>query len=141
MAKDIIMPPQDVEEFLITTREVLEHDEDWQINMQEWAGKINKTRNFMAEKGLRRKDIKQVVVQLSVENYCYTRDDTNDKFPNEQFWFFGIKQTIIDEDIDLYIKLKIRRIAGETLLVMSFHPECPERQEDKLQFPYKKVKT
>lgn len=141
MAKDIIMSPQDVEDFLTTTREILEDDEDWQINVQEWAGKINKTRSFMAEKNLKRKDIKQVVSKLSVENYCYTRDDTNDKFPNEQFWFFGINQNIVDEDIDLYIKLKIRKIADESLLVMSFHPECPERPEDKLQFPYKNIKT
>lgn len=36
------------------------------------------------------------------------------------------------------IKLKIRKLEDDYLLVMSFHPEEPDGPEKKLQFPYKK---
>lgn len=136
MANNIIMPPEDVNSFLTTTRKILENDEDWQINTKEWDGKINKTRNFMAETGITRTDIKHILSELSVKNYCYTREDINNNFPNEQFWIFGITKNMIDEDVALYIKLKIRKIKDEYLLVMSFHSEQPRIPEDKLQFPY-----
>ena len=107
MTQNFIMAPETVHDFLAKTRKILENDEDWHINTKEWTGKINKTRKFMAETGITRNDIKQVIRELSVRNYCYTRADTNDNFPNEQFWFFGITKNLIEEDIDLYIKLKI----------------------------------
>ena len=44
---------------------------------------------------------------------------------------------MIDCMEDLYIKLKIRKIDDEILLIMSFHPEQPGIEEDKLNFPYK----
>lgn len=139
MVQNIIVPPENVDCFLTTTKELLKNDEDWQVNMKEWAGKTNKTRAFMAETGITRNDIKQIVCELSVKNYCYTRDDVNEKFPNEQFCFFGITKNIIDEDVDLYIKLKIRKFDTDYLLIMSFHREQPGRPEDKLQFPYANI--
>ena len=95
----------------------------------------------MAETGITPDDIKQVVKELSVKNYCYTRDDTNIHFPNEQIWVFGITKRIIDQNENLYVKLKIRTFDEETLLILSFHPEQPEYPEDKLQFPYSNYTT
>lgn len=44
---------------------------------------------------------------------------------------------MIDKEEDLYIKLKIRKFEENLLLVMSFHPEEPKKDQEKLQFPYK----
>lgn len=140
MNQNFLMAPDAVHDFLAKTRKFLENDEDWYVNTTEWAGKINKTRSFIAETGITRNDIKQVILELSVKNYCYTSEDKNNNFPNEQFSIFGITKNLIDEDIDLYIKLKIRKIQDEYLLIMSFHPEQPGRPEDKLQFPYKEYR-
>ena len=140
MNQNFLIAPETVHDFLAKTRKILENDEDWHVNTKEWAGKINKTRRFMAETGITRNDIKQVILELFVKNYCYTSEDKNDNFPNEQFSIFGITKNFIDEDIDLYIKLKIRKIQDEYLLIMSFHPEQPGRLEDKLQFPYKEYR-
>ena len=137
MGQTYLMPPDDVNLFLNTARSKLDSDDDWQINDQEWAGgKINKTRTYMAETGITSQDIKQVIKELSVANYSSTQDDTNIHFPGEKVWIFGITKNLIDHDEDLYIKLKLRKIDDEYLLIMSFHPEQPTIPEDKLEFPY-----
>lgn len=137
MAQNILKPPEAVNQYLNTVKERLDVEDAWQINNQPWAnGKVNKTRDYMAQTGITPEDIKQIVKELSVKNYCYTRDDCNVNFPNEQVWIFGITKNIIDQNEDLYVKLKLRTLDDELLLILSFHPEQPERSEDKLQFPY-----
>ncbi|MBU3876587.1 type II toxin-antitoxin system MqsR family toxin [Faecalicatena sp. AGMB00832] len=91
----------------------------------------------MAETGITKQDICRVVQELEVCNYCYTADDRNERFPNEQVWVFGITKKLIDKEESLYIKLKIRIIKEEILLIMSFHPENPGMESFKLKFPYK----
>lgn len=138
MVQTYVMPPADVDLFLTTVKHKLDSGDSWQINNQEWAGgKQNKTRIYMAETGITAEDIKKVVKELSIANYSSTQDDTNIRFPNEKVWIFGITKNMVDQEEDLYIKLKLRKLNDEYLLIMSFHPEQPGRPEDKLQFPYK----
>lgn len=108
------------------------------INNRPWKGnRVNKTLAYMSETGLRQKDIEEIICELQVDDYSYTADDRNEYFKDEQFWIFGTTKNIIDQDTDLYIKLKIRRIGEEFLLIMSFHPERPRWDEQKLSFPYR----
>ena len=137
MAQNIFMSPADVNQFLNIAQKCLDIEDNWQINNQPWAnGKPNKTRNYMSSTGIKPEDIKQVIKELSVKNYCYTRNDSNIRFPNEQVWIFGITKNLIDQPENFYVKLKLRTLATRLLLILSFHPEQPERPEDKLQFPY-----
>lgn len=91
----------------------------------------------MAETGISPKDIEKIICELQIMHYSYTADDRNDHFKDEQVWIFGMTKNIIDKDVDLYIKLKIRMIGEELLLIMSFHPENPKDNGQKLQFPYR----
>lgn len=132
--------PDKVEAFLEQVREILKNDENWTINDKPWEGKVNKTLRYMAEKNLKGKDIKPIIEELTLENYCATKLDTNTNFKGEWIWEFGITKMVVDDIEDLYIKLKIRKLGDDCLLVMSFHPEEPDRPEKRLHFPYKKLK-
>lgn len=133
--------PDKVEEFLEQVREILKDEDKWTINDEPWAArKVNKTLRYMTEKNLKAKDIKPIIEALTLENYCATKPDTNMNFKGEWIWEFGITKMLVDDVEDLYIKLKIRKFGDDCLLVMSFHPEEPDRPEKKLQFPYKKQK-
>lgn len=77
-----------------------------------------------------------MICELQVSNYSYTADDRNENFKNEKVWIFGITKKLIDEEENFYIKLKIRFIEDEMLLVMSFHPEVLTVNNRKLEFPY-----
>lgn len=129
-----------VEAFLEQVKEILKDDENWNINDEPWVGKVNKTLRYMTEKNLEKKDIKPIIEELKLENYSATKLDTNSNFKGEYIWEFGITKTVVDDAEDLYIKLKIRNLGDDCLLVMSFHPEEPNRPEKKLQFPYKTQK-
>ncbi|MCM1039010.1 MAG: hypothetical protein NC314_03590 [Roseburia sp.] len=63
--------------------------------------------------------------------------DKNPDFSGEYVWIFGITKNLIDQNEDFYIKLKIKQIEEEYLLIMSFHPERPGNPKDKLEFPYR----
>lgn len=126
-----------VEAFLEQVKEILKDDENWNINAEPWVGKVNKTLRYMTEKNLKKKDIKPIIEELALENYCDTKPDINVNFKGEYIWEFGIAKTLVDERENLYIKLKIRKFDDDILLVMSFHPEEPDKPEKKLQFPYK----
>lgn len=126
-----------VEAFLKQVKEILKDDENWNINDEPWVGKVNKTLRYMTEKNLKKKDIKPIIKELTLENYSSTKPDKNMKFKNEYIWEFGITKMLVDDIDDLYIKLKIRKFDDDYLLVMSFHPEEPGRPEKKLQFPYR----
>lgn len=130
--------PEKVEQFLEKVKTVLLDENNWTINDSEWIGKANKTLRFMSEKNLKKIDIKPIIEELTLENYCATKPEVNPNFKGEQIWEFGITKNIVDEEEDLYIKLKIRNFGEDCLLVMSFHPEEPDTPEKKLQFPYKK---
>lgn len=133
-----VVSREEVDAFLGCVRDCLNDDSRWMINNHSWAGgRVNKTQLFMAEKNISDEDVAEVVRELEISNYCYTDDDGNSNFPNETFWFFGITKEIIDSEIKLYVKLKIRRIdEDELLLIMSFHPEQPYEEKDILKFPY-----
>ena len=137
MAK-VIMTVQKVKQFLSIVCELLETDDTWEINNKRWAnGKVNKTRTYMAETGVGPDVIREVVKELRVKHYSSTEDDYNSNFKHEQVWKYGITKNLIDKDEKLYIKLKVRQFKnGEYLLIMSFHPECPEDIQDELKFPY-----
>ena len=92
----------------------------------------------MAETGIDKKTILNVVRELEICNYSSTQQDYNPNFPDECIWEFGLTKNLVDKDEDLYVKLKVRKIEEEYLLIMSFHPERPPRPEDKLTFPYGK---
>lgn len=124
--------------FLNDVKSIILSGANTQINNKPWNGnKVNKTLDYMAKTGLTQKDIEQVICKLQVSNYSYTDDDVNTRFEGEQVWLFGINETIIDQDEDLYIKLKIRTINGKHLLIMSFHPETITEKNKKLEFPYR----
>ncbi len=128
----------EVQQFLTTVKKLVLCSEKSTINNRPWAGnKVNKTLTYMTETGISKRDIEKVIGELQVCNYSYTADDKNERFSNEQVWIFGITKNLIDKDEDLYIKLKIRIIEGELLLIMSFHPESPEIEDLRLRFPYR----
>lgn len=129
---------EEVQDFLNQAKELAKSSETAIINSQIWAeGKVNKTRRYMAETGINDHDIRSVIQELSIENYCATKDDRNPNFPKEEVWEFGITKNLVDQDENLYIKLKIRVWEERYLLIMSFHPEEPIKSEHKLSFPYK----
>ena len=132
--------PDKVELFLEQVKEILKNDENWDINDTPWVGKVNKTLRYMTEKNLKKKDFKPIIEELTLENYCATKHDTNKNFKDDWIWEFGITKTVVDDAEDLYIKMKIRKFEDDYLLVMSFHPEEPNKPEKKLQFPYRKQK-
>ena len=134
-----IKKEEEVDEYLKKVKKCLADDSSWIINCKCWSdGRVNKTQVFLAEKNLRDEDVANVIRELTVENYSYTASDRNAKFPNEFFWFLGIKKCIIDSEEKLYIKLKIRELEDDVLLVMSFHPEQPSNTGNGLKFPYAK---
>ncbi len=136
MGKEI-KKEEEVCRFLETVSLLAEDKNNVKINNWTWAdGKVNKTQLYMAETGIHKQDICDIIEELTVENYSATKTDVNPNFPNEEVWEFGINKMIIDTNVDLYIKLKVREISGKYLLVMSFHPEQPASPKDKLEFPY-----
>lgn len=115
-----IKTPEEVEDFLKEAKELALHEELTQVNSAPWAdGRVNKTRQYMAETGINKKVILSVVQQLEIVNYSSTKRDRNPTFPGEYVWEFGITKNLIDQEE-----------------IMSFHPEQPRRPEDKLTFPY-----
>lgn len=127
---------KEVQGFLSCVKDIISKGTNVSINNETWHDKVNKTLIYMAETGIEQKDIEKVICELEVSNYSYTADDYNEKFEGEQFWFFGITKNMVDKDEDLYIKLKIRSINDDILLIMSFHPEEPSDKSKKLKFPY-----
>lgn len=126
----------EVEQFLERTKELISVSGKVVVNNQPWAGKVNKTLRYMAETGITQSDIENVILDLQVCHYSYTADDKNGRFANEQVWIFGITRNLVDKDEDYYVKLKIRKVREEFLLVLSFHPEEPVNESEKLSFPY-----
>lgn len=126
-----------VQDFLTQVKSLLYEKGRCSINNSPWVGKANKTQIYMAEMGISMEDIKAVIGELKVRNYSATKDDRNSNFQGECVWEFGIRKKLVEVEEDLYIKLKIRKIEEDYLLIMSFHPEQPFREADKLQFPYK----
>lgn len=115
---------------------MLVDEERWAINNLPWKSKVNKTQLYLAENNISDQDVANVIQQLQVCNYSYTTNDYNSKFPGEKFWIFGKTMVMVDKEERLYIKLKIRTINSENVLVMSFHPEKPTTEEGNLEFPY-----
>ncbi|MBD5539857.1 MAG: type II toxin-antitoxin system MqsR family toxin [Lachnospiraceae bacterium] len=134
-----IKPIAEVEHFLKEARQIIASTagKRCQLNDADWAGgRENKTRRFMSETGYKKEDMLKVINDLNVHNYSYTAPDVNPNFPNENVWVFGTRAEIVDKDYDLYIKLKIRNIRENYLVLMSFHPEEPDDERKKLRFPY-----
>lgn len=132
-----VRPVHEVRQFLNSVKNIIKNECNVMINSKQWKGKENKTRTYMAETGIKKADILRIVSILDVENYCETRDDRNARFQGETVWIFGIREEIVDVVEELYIKLKIRCLDDQLLLVMSFHPEVPRSQGQRLIFPYK----
>ena len=129
---------EEVQRFLDNVRTLISGGTNIQINCAPWKGnRVNKTLAYMAETGVDQKDMERVICELQISNYSYTADEVNIHFRNEQVWIFGITKNMVDKDEDLYIKLKIRTFEDEFLLIMSFHPEAPDGDNQKLEFPYK----
>lgn len=129
---------EEVQKFLNTMKILITKKDKIQMNVAPWSGnRVNKTQAYMAETGIDQDDIVKILSELQVCHYSYTADDRNKNFKNELVWIFGIRRHLIDEDVDLYIKLKIRIIDDEFLLIMSFHPEEPGCDGHRLKFPYK----
>lgn len=128
---------EEVNEFLSKVKNLISKGTNVLINNKLWSGnRVNKTLAYMTETGITQKDIENVICELQIKNYSYTADDRNDNFKNEQVWIFGITKNMVDKEEDLYIKLKVRQFKDELLLIMSFHPENPGYNNDKLKFPY-----
>lgn len=134
-----IKPIAEVEHFIKEAQQIITSTAGsrCQLNDADWAsGRVNKTRRFMYETGCKKEDMLKVINGLTVRNYSYTAPDVNRNFPNENVWVFGTRAEIVDKDYDLYIKLKIRNIRENYLVLMSFHPEEPDDERKKLKFPY-----
>ncbi len=132
-----IKTADEVSEFLNEVSCLLE-EEGFSVNDEEWHGKVNKTKAFLAERNISYDEVAEVVRNLNVSNYSYTSLDRNTKFENEEFWVFGKNHCFADQNESLYIKLKVRRFKdGGMLLIMSFHPEVLGGNRKKLKFPYK----
>lgn len=128
----------EVNQFLSYAKAIISKGANVQINNKPWKGKrVNKTLAYMSETGIKLEDIKRVIYELQLLNYSYTADEKNVNFKDEQVWIFGITKNMVDKEEDLYIKLKIRKFEDEILLIMSFHPEEPGNDDEKLRFPYK----
>ena len=127
-----------VQDFLEKVKKIILHRNNVLINAAPWKGnRVNKTLAYMAETGISQKDIEKVICELQIKHYSYTADDRNENFKDDQVWTFGMTKNVIDKDVDLYIKRKIRMIGEELLLIMSFHPENPGLNDHKLQFLYR----
>ena len=130
------MTPEAVAVFLKEVRRLAESAETSAVNSRTWAnGKVNKTQRFMAEAGITSHVVREVVRELRVKHFSRVMDDCNPYFQDETVWIFGMKKNLTDHVESLYIKLKIRKMSGKALLIMSFHPERPARGEDRLTFP------
>lgn len=71
---------EEVECFLQKVKSLTLHDELTEINSTVWAnGKVNKTRQYMAETGIDKEAILDVIRQLEVENYSSTDRDRNSR--------------------------------------------------------------
>ena len=128
---------KEAQDFLSKARELIRQNKV-SINMQPWSGgRVNKTLAYMTETGITLEDICGVILELEVSNYSYKEEDRNERFKGEEIWVFGIAKNLIDEKTDYYIKLKIRKLQDEQLIIMSFHPERPTEKNKKLKFPYK----
>lgn len=133
----MIKRKEEVRDFLKKVKKLIAEGKV-QINNLPWKGnRVNKTLAYMAETGIQKEAIEKVICELDITNYCYTDDDHNVHFKEEKVWIFGITKNMIDQSVDLYIKLKIRVVGDENLLIMSFHPEEPAYDKRKLEFPYK----
>lgn len=135
----LVRPREEVMAFLVEMLKLLEDEDSYEINNKPKAnGKVNKTLKYMTERNLDDADVRDIIKLLTVANYSYTDLDRDSYYPNEYFWFFGITTRVVDKVENLYIKLKIRKFAdGSSLLVMSFHPEMPVNGAKKLSYPYK----
>ena len=128
----------EVEDFLDNVKLLITNIGNVLINCLPWKGnRVNKTLSYMAETGITQADIEKVICDLQVCNYSYTADERNINFQDEQVWIFGITRNIVDKEEDLYIKLKVRSAKEETLVILSFHPEEPGCDEQRLRFPYR----
>ncbi len=92
----------EVETFLDTVRCLAEDREGVSVNDKPWHGKSNKTKEFMAETGLKLKDLREFVKELTVNDYSYTDLDCNSDFENEEVWIFGKSKCIVDTQEDSY---------------------------------------
>lgn len=136
---DLISKTQkEVEEFLNEAHELTKSEDTSTINMQPWnPPKINKTLEYMMGKNIKANMVRETVQELELENYSATKPERNPHYSGE-IWEFGITKNMVDEDEDLYVKLKIEGEVDERFLtIMSFHPEEPPSEDKKLKFPYK----
>ena len=141
MPEENIEPREQVIKFLRELQELAIDENHVQVNSGSWAdGKINKTRVYMAESGITKSDMCKVISELNIENYCATKPDVNPNFTGEVIREFGIDKNLVDREEHYYIKLKVRKFHEKYLIIMSFHPEQPMFQNQKLKFPYKKQK-
>ncbi|GEM_PF-6212716 len=132
---------EEVQQFLNRVKALIPQKDKVTINISPWKGhKVNKTLTYMTETGIGLEDILNVLYKLQGCHYSYTADDRNIHFKGQQVWIFGLRKNIVDKDEDLYIKLKILTTEEDILLIMSFHPENPGCDEQRLQFPYKNTK-
>ena len=81
--------PEKVEQFLEQVKKVLPNENNWTINDSEWTGKVNKTLRFMTEKNLKKKDIKPIIEELTLENYCATKPEANPNFKASRYGSSG----------------------------------------------------
>lgn len=126
-----------VEEWLREIHSICLNEENVTVNNRPWRGKVNKTLAYMTENNLRKDDLIPIILKLGVQNYSYTQEDRNSNFAGEKFWFFGITETMVDCQENLYIKLKVRELNGKKLLIMFFHPETHIDDEYQLTYPYR----
>lgn len=89
-----------------------------------------KTKECLADLNLTKKNIEEIIVSLSIENYC--KGPEADKGRTGEIWVFG---KIINND-EHYIKLKIVKSKEDKLAkCISFH-----KAEYKIHYPFKNSK-
>ncbi|MBF8436540.1 hypothetical protein I0Q91_05590 [Halanaerobiaceae bacterium Z-7014] len=87
---------------------------------------INRDENkkFMEDYNLTTKKIEEIILRLSVDNFCYAADNVKEEYKHEILYVFCIDEVLnyFGEflDVDIYIKFNLIR-ENEFLYIISFH--------------------
>ncbi len=109
---------QNVEDFLNSVESAIKKGDFWYIDRK-------KNRELVLELGLSQTVIREIVKNLEVENFSHI----SKKQGETDAWIFGI----LVDDMECYIKLKLRELGGlKHCTCISFH-----KPKEKLDYPLK----
>ena len=84
----------------------------------------NENKKFMEDYNLTTKKIEEIILRLSVDNFCYAADNVKEEYKHETLYVFCIDEVFnyFGEflDVDIYIKFNLIS-ENEFLYIISFH--------------------